>query len=329
VTRLLSQPRVPFYSKDLLVIMIGISNSYHVLVVIGLLPTIFTASIPPRVEIAPSVWMPRLTLNAYPNTSSWLNVGGRSMDCALDYGSARQTEMGRAVASSGLPRSELFITTKVPCCPKAHFGPSGWPFLPVANCTTPRNTSTDIESDLEVIGVNYVDLLLLHFTCGRWEDTLQAWRVLEAAALSGRARAIGVSNFNRTDIDRLVAAAHIPPAVNQAGFAIGSPQNATLGRDWGTINRCQELNITYEAYAPFGERNATAPTSRVDVLNDPTVMRVAAKLNTSTALVGLRWIIQHGMNVVTSSANSLYQQDDLLVFDFELSPADMATLDAV
>jgi diketogulonate reductase-like aldo/keto reductase len=109
--------------------------------------------------------MPRLTLNACPNTLSWLNAGGRSMNCALDY------------------------------------------------------------------GVNYVDLLLLHFTCDRWEDALQAWRVLEAAALSGRARAIGVSNFNRTDIDRLVTAAHIPPAANQAGFAIGSPQNATLGRD--------------------------------------------------------------------------------------------------
>jgi len=140
---------------------------------------------------------------------------------------------------------------------------------------------------------------------------------------------LGVSNFNRTDIDRLVAAARIPPAVNQAGFAIGSPQNMTLGRDWGTIKRCQELNITYEAYAPFGERHATAPTSRVDVLTDPTVMRVAAQHNRSAALVGLRWILQHGMAVVTSSANSQYQQEDLGVIDFELTPADMAALDAV
>jgi 2,5-diketo-D-gluconate reductase A len=282
-----------------------------------------------RVEIAPSVWMPRLTLNAFPDTPSWLQVGGRSVDCALDYGDARQGEMGRAVASSGIPRSELFVTTKVPCCPKAHFGASGWPWLPAKNCTLSRNSTADIEYDLDIIGTNYIDLLLLHFTCDRWEDTLKAWRALESAALSGKVRAIGVSNFNRTDIDKLMASARIPPAVNQAGFAIGSPQNATLGRDWATIKRCQELGITYEAYAPFGEQNATAPTSRVDVLRDPTVVTVAARNNKSTALVALRWVVQHGMSVVTSASDRAYQKEDLGVNDFELSAQDMADLDAV
>jgi len=282
-----------------------------------------------RVEIAPSVWMPRLTLNAYPNTSSWLKNGGRGIDCALDYGENRQKELGEAVKTSGLPRSEVFITTKVPCCPKAHFGPSGWPFLPVANCTQSRNTSEDIETTLREIGVDYVDLILLHFTCDHFDDTIRAWRNLEEAALSGKARAIGVSNFNQTDIEKLVAVARISPAVNQAGFAIGSPQNATLGRDWATIKRCREMNITYEAYAPFGERNATAPTSRVNVLHDATVKRIAVQHNTSAALVGLRWIFQHGMTVVTSTPDSVYQQSDLRVFDFELSAADMDELDAI
>ena len=284
---------------------------------------------PTRVEIAPSVWMPRLTMNAYPNSSSWLSAGGRGRDCALDYGDERQQEMGRAIASSRLPRSELFVTTKVPCCPKGPFGASGWPFLPVDNCTAARNTTEDVEHDLETIGVGYVDLLLLHFSCDRFEDTLRTWRALEAAALSGKARAIGVSNFNRTDIEQLVAAARIPPAVNQAGFAIGSPQNATLGRDWATIRRCRELNVTYEAYAPFGERHATAPTSRVDVLSDPTVKRVAARNNVSSALVALRWILQHDMTVVTSGANPEHQREDLGVFEFELSTPDMAELDGV
>ena len=282
------------------------------------------------VEIAPRVWMPLLSMNAYPNTSSWIHAGGRAMDSALDYGDVRQQEMGHAIASSGVPRSELFVTTKVPCCPKGPFGASGWPFLPVANCSrTTRNTTADVEYDLHTIGIPYVDLMLLHFTCDRFEDTMRAWRVLEEAALSGKTRAIGVSNFNRTDIDQLMAAARIPPAVNQAGFAIGSPLNATLGRDWGTIQRCRELNITYEAYAPFGERNATAPTSRVDVLKDPTVKRVAARNNVTAALVGLRWILQHGMAVVTSGADPEYQREDLRVFDFALSSADMAALDGV
>lgn len=202
--------------------------------------------------------------------------------------------------------------------------------MPVANCSSnTRNTSADVDYNLKVIGTNYVDLMLLHFTCDRFEDTLQAWRVLEDAVLSGKTRAIGVSNFNQSAIDKLVAVAKIMPSVNQAGFAIGSPQNVTLGRDWDTINRCRELNITYEAYAPFGELNATAPTSKIDVLRDPTVKRIAAQHNRSTALVGLRWIIQHGMTVVSSSANADYQQEDLRVFDFELSAKEMSELDAL
>ena len=286
-----------------------------------------------HIEIAPDVWMPRLNLNAYPNSSSWLSAGGRGMDCALDYGDEQQHEMGHAAHTSGVPRSELFITTKVPCCPK----PSGfvhtggiWPFLPAPNCQhTARNTTADIQYDLQVIGVEYVDLMLLHFSCDRWEDTMTAWRALEEAALTGTARAIGVSNFNQTDIEKLVASARIPPAVNQAGFAIGSPQNATLGRDWATIRRCQQLGVTYEAYAPFGERHASAPTSRVNVLDDRTVKQVAARHNRSTALVALRWILQHGMAVVTGSANPQHQRGDLDVFAFNLTAADMVELDAV
>ena len=89
--------------------------------------------------------------------------------------------------------------------------------------------------------------------------------------------------------------------------------------------------MTYMAYAPFGERNATAPTSRVDVLSDPTVRRVASRHNRTTAQIALRWVLQHGMAVVTSAASAAYQEDDLGVFDkgFELSVGDMAALDAV
>merc|ERR1719433_649754 len=105
----------------------------------------------PRVEIAPSVWMPRLIMNAYPNSSSWVEVGGHGMDCALDYGDARQSEMGRAVTSSGLPRSEFFVTTKVPCCPAGPFCENNpthaacIPFEAMPNCDSARNTTADIE----------------------------------------------------------------------------------------------------------------------------------------------------------------------------------------
>ena len=205
-----------------------------------------------------------------------------------------------------------------------------WPFLPAPHCqNSSRNTTADIEYNLKTIGVAYVDLMLLHFTCDKWEDTLTAWRALEAAALSGKTRAIGVSNFNRTDVENLVAAATIRPAINQGGFAIGSPQNATLGRDWATIRRLRELGVAYEAYAPFGERHAAAPTSRVDVLSNPVVKRIAAAHNRSTAQVALRWIFEHDLLVVTGSANPAHQRDDRGVVDLILSASEMAALDAV
>jgi len=291
--------------------------------------------LPPSVEIAPGVLMPRIIMNAYPNSAGWVQVGGRGMDAALDYGDARQKEMGHAVTSSGLPRSEFFVTTKVPCCPTGPFcqdNPTHQacvPFLPAPNCDVSRNTTADIQHDLDIIGVDYVDLLLLHFPCNNWENTVRTWRVLEAAALSGKARAIGVSNFNRTDVEKLVAVAQVPPAVNQAGFAIGSPQNATMGRDWSTIKRCRELGITYEAYGSFGESHSTVPTSKVDVLNDPVVKRVAARNNRSAALVAYRWTVQHGMVLLGSSSKSVHMREDLGIFEFELSDADMAELDAV
>lgn len=285
--------------------------------------------LPDRIEIVKNVWMPKLTLNAYPNTISWLKLGGRSMDSALDYG-PRQKEMGEAIRASNVPRKEVFVITKVPCCPKQHFGKSGWPFLPAPNCHHVRNTTADIDYDLRTIGVKYIDLMLLHFTCDDFEDTKRAWHALEEAYFQKKVRAIGVSNFNVSDINQLMKVARIPPAVNQAGFAIGSPQNKTLGRDWATIKRCKELGITYQAYAPFGERNATAPTSRINVLTDPTVRRIAKSNNVSTALIGLRWILQHGLAVVTSSDNPNYQSEDLTVFTaLNLSAADMAQLDAI
>jgi 2,5-diketo-D-gluconate reductase A len=196
-------------------------------------------------------------------------------------------------------------------------------------CDVSRDTSADIEHDLKIIGVDYVDLMLLHFPCNHFEDTLRTWRVLEAAAVSGKVRAIGVSNFNRTNIEQLMAVAQIPPAVNQAGFAIGSPQNATIGRDWGTIKSCRDHGITYEAYGAFGEPHSTVPTSTVDVLNHPTVKRVAARHNASMSLVAYRWTVQHGMVCLASSADPAHMREDLGVFDFELSETDMAELDAV
>merc|ERR1712113_61627 len=194
---------------------------------------------------------------------------------------------------------------------------SRWPFLKFPGCNHSRDTASDLKSSLDWFGLGYVDLLLMHFSCDNYDDTLRTWRAIESFALNGTARAIGVSNYNEADIDQLVKDAVIKPVVNQAGYAIGSPGNATLGRDAGTIKRCRELNITYEAYGIFGEPHATAPTSAVDIMHHPTVAKVAQRHNVSSAQVAARWVAQQGMAFVASSASPAHMQSDLDSFDFQ------------
>lgn len=302
-----------------------------VVAIIAMLSPIGVAA-PTRIEIAPNVYMPQLIMNAHENTSQWIQVARADgstlvgMDGAYDYGPDAARVIGRAMRSSGVPRADLFLTTKVPCCPKDVYR---WPFVKFPGCNISRDTAADFKEELEWFGVGYADLLLLHFKCDRWEDTLRTWRIMESFVLNGTARAIGVSNFNEADIDQLFEAAVIKPVVNQAGYAIGSPGNATLGRDAGTIKRCRELNITYEAYGVFGEPHATAPTSAVDVMHHPTVVRVAKQHGVNAAQVAARWVVQQGMVAVTSSGNPEHMQSDLNIFDFHLSESEMAELSAV
>jgi len=289
-------------------------------------------AVPSRIEISPNVFMPQIVMNAHESTSEWIHVSRADgstltgMDNAFDYGENAARVIGDGMRKSGVPRSELFLTTKVPCCPK---DVSRWPFVKFPGCDISRDTVADFKTELEWLGQGYADLLLLHFTCDRFEDTLKTWRIMESFVLNGTARAIGVSNFNLADIDQLVEAAVIKPVVNQAGYAIGSPGNATLGRDAATIKRCMELNITYEAYGVFGEPHATAPTSAVDIMHHPTVVKVANQHNVSTSQVAGRWIVQQGMVAVMSSANPDHMKSDLGIFDFHLSEPEMAELNAV
>lgn len=290
------------------------------------------ASVPTRIEIAPNVLMPQMTMNAHNATSEWIQVAKNNsmtltgVDWAFDYGEAGARALGDAMRKSGLPRSQFFLTSRVPCCPK---DVNRWPFLKFSGCNHSRDTDADYKSSLEWFGVGYVDLVLMHWSCDRYEDTLRTWRAMESFAASGTARAIGVSNYNEADIDQLMKDAIIKPSVNQAGYAIGSPGNATLGRDAGTIKRCRELNITYEAYGVFGEPHATAPTSAVDIMHHPIVLKVAQHHNVSAEQVAARWVVQQGMAFVASSADPVHMQSDLQIFDFQLSESEMAELTAV
>ena len=283
----------------------------------------------PSVEISPSVWMPMLGFGIC-NHSLFISLGGRSLDTALDYGDDKQAEVGAAIRASGLPRSEFFVTTKIPCCPSAFVADSTYS----QHChvrRSPEQTAADIAHDLQMLGLSYVDAMLMHWPCDSTADVVSTWRVMEAMALNGTARAIGVSNFNSSAVETLVAHARVKPALNQVAYSIadhtGVPyRNQTWGRDDATRALCKRLGITYQAYSPLGGW-ALGGTSRV--LHDPTVLAVAAAHNRSAAAVALRWVVQQGVPVVTSSDKAEYDEEDLAVFDFNLTAAEMERLAAV
>lgn len=230
-----------------------------------------------------------------------------------------------------MPRSEFFVTTKIPCCPSAFVSSSTYSNHCHAR-RSPEKTAADIAHDLTVMGLDYVDAMLMHWPCDSTEDNLATWRVLESLVFDGRARAIGVSNFNTSALDALMPHVKVKPAINQCGFSIaghsGIPyRNQTWGRDDATLARCKELGITYMAYSPLGGW-ALGGTSRV--LHDPEVESIAAGHNRTTAAVALRWVVQQGAAIVTSSDKESHDLDDIhSVFNFSLTGTEMKQLAAI
>ena len=193
----------------------------------------FAPASPTTVEIAPGVQMPFVNLGGVhtkpSNYSAWLEVGGRGLDTAFSYGDDVQQQVGAAVSKSTLERSDVFITSKVPCCPRS--GITEW-----FDCSARRNASADAEHDLAMLGVDQVDLLLLHWPCEDFDDTLAAYRAMEPLVAAGKARAIGISNFNADGIKQLFAAGlKVTPSVNQCGFSVGNHDSPALGSDLETI----------------------------------------------------------------------------------------------
>ncbi|EOD29446.1 hypothetical protein EMIHUDRAFT_113767 [Emiliania huxleyi CCMP1516] len=248
-----------------------------------------TAKPVPSVEIAPSVLMPMLSFGITMQHSLFLALGGRGLDTAFDYGDKYQAELGRAVATSGLLRSAVFVTTKVPCCASSFVKDDVYSNHCHAR-RSPEETAADVAHDLSVLGMPFVDLLLMHWPCDSTADTVATWRVLERLALDGRARAIGVSNFNASAIESLLPHVKVRPAVNQA-------------------------------YSPLG---SAAPGGVPRVLSDTNAH------NRTAAAVALRWLVQQGVPVVTQSDKKEHMVDDLEgVFSFELTDSEMARLAAI
>jgi diketogulonate reductase-like aldo/keto reductase len=218
-----------------------------------------------------------------------LEAGYRHVDTATMY--RNEQSVGAALARSGLAREELFVTTKL------------YPTHP--------NAAPELAKSLERLGLDYVDLYLIHWPVPVMN--VRHWRQLEELQAQGLAREIGVSNFNIGQLDNLRGRGLKTPAVNQVHF---SPFRRSLE----LLDHCRRNGIVLEAYSPL---------ERGKGLDHPTIAGIAGSLGRTSAQVMLRWAIQHGTVVIPKSANRERIESNARVFDFELDDEAMQALDAL
>jgi len=222
------------------------------------------------------------------NAVRWaLDLGYRHIDSAQAYGN--EESVGRALRDSGVPRQDVYITTK---------------FYPGA-----KDPAAEAEHSLRRLGVDYIDLYLVHWPQG---GPTRAWPGMERAHKSGHARSIGVSNFSVADLDALIPVATIAPVVNQVQFSPFEYRRALL-------TACQGRNIAVEAYSPLGTGKHLA---------NKAVKRIAERVGHTPAQVLLRWCLQHELIVIPKSTHRERIEENAHIFDFSLSDQDMADLDA-
>lgn len=217
-----------------------------------------------------------------------LSIGYRHIDTASYYGNERG--VGRAVNKSGIPRQEIFVTTKL------------WP----KDFLAPERA---FEKSLARLGLEYVDLYLVHWPVPLMPRSV--WRALEKIYEQRHARAIGVSNYAITDIEKLCSYANVLPAVNQIKF---SPFDYSKN----LLEYCRLKNIAIEAYSPLTQGRR---------LHDNLIEKIARKYGKSPAQTMIRWALQHGTIVIPKSSNRERIKENADVFDFEIDVEDMRRLD--
>ena len=217
-----------------------------------------------------------------------LEAGYRHIDTAQAYGNERS--VGRALRDSGVPREEVFITTK---------------FFP-----RHQDPAAEAERSLERLGVEFVDLYIIHWPEG---GPTWAWDGMQRARESGHARSIGVSNFSIAELDELIVVADVAPTVDQVQFSPFEYRRRLL-------EACEERGVVIEAYSPLG-------TGRH--LGDRTVAEIAERLGRTPAQVLIRWSVQRELVVLPKSTHRERIAQNAEVFDFTLSGEDMAALDAL
>ncbi|MFI0938390.1 aldo/keto reductase [Streptomyces sp. NPDC021020] len=224
-----------------------------------------------------------------------LEAGYRSIDTAALY--ANEEGTGRALAASGLPREELFVTTKLWNSDQGY-----------------DSALRAFDTSLAKLKLDHVDLYLIHWPQPRRDAYTETWRALERIAAEGRARAIGVSNFQPAHLRRLADGSPTVPAVNQIEL---HPQLAQS--ELRAVHA--ELGIATEAWSPLGQGKG--------LLESQVVARVAERHGRTPAQVVLRWHLQLGNVVIPKSVTPSRIRENIDVFDFALAPEDLAELAAL
>ncbi|KAL6769178.1 hypothetical protein ACKKBF_B17780 [Auxenochlorella protothecoides x Auxenochlorella symbiontica] len=276
-------------------------------------------TVPEQVEIAPGVWMPTVGFGTAglgdataEAVASALANGYRLLDSAQAREWYREDLVGEGLAASGVPRSQVFLTSKL------HPRNLGY-----------WNTLSMVRQSLADLRTDYLDLFLLHYPdCGAglcpglnpegtWQDS---WAALEELAAEGLVRAIGVANFDVVQLEALRLAARTPPALVQTGMEPRDPGAAV--RAW-----CRRHGVRHQAYSSLGTQRGAAA-----LLSHPVVRGVAAAhadAGATPAQVLLAWALRHGSAVVPRSASPAHQRENLAAARLALSAAEMQDLDGL
>ena len=242
--------------------------------------------------------MPKLGYGVYqtaPNdteraVSDALEIGYRLIDTAAAYDNDQG--VGAAIRQSGIPREDLFVTTKLWVQDHGY-----------------DNTLRAFDTSMKKLGLDYLDLYLIHKPYG---DYYGAWRAMEKLYKEGRIRAIGVTSFWNERLADLANMNEVKPAVNQI-------ETNVWDQKWSEDAFMKEIGIQHEAWAPFAEGNN-------DVFRTPLLQKIGEKYGKTVGQVMLRWLLQRDIAVIPKSVRKERMQENFDVFDFELTPADMEAI---